>query len=486
MIISLKEFSIIEFKGADHLNFLNNQVSKNVSSLNLNNGLLAASLEFSGRIVSILVIVRNSNSTLVFVPNINFDKFKSHIEKYIISEDVEFINKEKFYYLSTEELEKNSNSLVEISLIDRSFYLYEGNPKDSMPLLEWLERYGIYYAKHELKGILINESCLNQYAMDYNKGCFIGQETARKINNNREASFYPMYLLLDEGRDPNFCHFKIENESLEMIGFRKEGQSYKVTLKVPRRFRINGKEVSVIYKSNVDIKSIYFFPSEEELRKSHSEEIFDKAIEFYNLNREKDALDLTGIGLKEFSNSVDLLELRGVILSKMDNFKDAIQCMDQIIKINPRHVMAYTNKSFFLMKLGLIEEAEKFKGIAALVSMGGEPNGESTHLLDNEDQKRLAMFLEVLEVDPLDIHANLQVVEIELKQMKYGDAYTRLTILPQNNAEVCYFKAYTSFKIGKLGEAKEYLKKSKELHGEGKSPKLANKINSLIREIESI
>jgi len=448
--------------------------------------LLAVNLEYTGRIVSILIIVRDRDKTLVFAPNINADKFKSHIEKYIISENVVISKKDTSYYLDLEIPNNNSEFMAEISLIDRSFYLKEGHPKNSVQLLDWLEEYGVFYKKNESKGIMINESCLNNYIMDYNKGCFIGQETARKINNNREASYFPMYLFLEDGHNPDLCQFKIENDLVEMIGFRKEKEASKITLKVPRRYRIQGKEINVLFEGGVNIRPLHLFPSEEELRKSYAEEIFDKALNLYNSNNESEALGLITNGLKIFPKSQDLLELRGVILSRMNDFNEAILCMDQIIKINPKHVMAYTNKSFYLMKLGMIEEAEKYKELSTLVSMGGDPNGILSPVLENEDQKRMSMFLEVLEIDPLDIHANLQVVELELKQKNYGDAYTRLSILPHDNAEVCYYMAYASFKTGKIKEAKEYLSRSKELHGEGKSPKLANKINSLFREIESI
>ena len=44
--------------------------------------------------------------------------------------------------------------------------------------------------------------------------------------------------------------------------------------------------------------------------------------------------------------------------------------MDKIIKIDPAHVMARTNKSLFFMREGKIEEAEREKELASNLSVG--------------------------------------------------------------------------------------------------------------------
>jgi tetratricopeptide (TPR) repeat protein len=46
------------------------------------------------------------------------------------------------------------------------------------------------------------------------------------------------------------------------------------------------------------------------------------------------------------------------MLGRIERFEEAITWMDKLLSVNPQSVMAHTNKSLFLMKLGKIEEAE--------------------------------------------------------------------------------------------------------------------------------
>ena len=46
--------------------------------------------------------------------------------------------------------------------------------------------------------------------------------------------------------------------------------------------------------------------------------------------------------------------------------------MDRILAIDPKHIMAHTNKSLFYMQQGKIEEAEKEKDISFKLSMNVE------------------------------------------------------------------------------------------------------------------
>ena len=42
--------------------------------------------------------------------------------------------------------------------------------------------------------------------------------------------------------------------------------------------------------------------------------------------------------------------------------------MDDLLQVDPESIMAHTNKSLYLMKLGKIEEAEKEKDLATVKS----------------------------------------------------------------------------------------------------------------------
>jgi tetratricopeptide (TPR) repeat protein len=83
-------------------------------------------------------------------------------------------------------------------------------------------------------------------------------------------------------------------------------------------------------------------------------------------------------------------------------------------------VMAHTNKSLYLMKLGKIEEAEAEKSLATVKSFaqfGEEAKlkkalSEEARKKEEEMQKREKMFLQVLEIDSNDVIALYGLADI--------------------------------------------------------------------------
>ena len=110
--------------------------------------------------------------------------------------------------------------------------------------------------------------------------------------------------------------------------------------------------------------------------------------------------------------------------------------MDKLLEVQPDSVMAHTNKSLFLMKLGRIEEAEEEKSQATLKSFeqnAKEANKkkqkeELANIERQELEKRKEMFAQVLEIDEKDVIANYGMADILYKEKEYARALEHLEV----------------------------------------------------------
>jgi tetratricopeptide (TPR) repeat protein len=131
--------------------------------------------------------------------------------------------------------------------------------------------------------------------------------------------------------------------------------------------------------------------------------------------------------------------------------------MDQLSLIDPDSVMAYTNKSLYLMKLGKIEEAEAAKATATLKSFSyygkiakeKEEKERREKLAFEQQEKRRGMFQQVLEIDPDDALANYGLGEINFENKNYPEAIQSLQKVISVDAK--YSVAYLV--LGKAYEA---------------------------------
>ena len=130
----------------------------------------------------------------------------------------------------------------------------------------------------------------------------------------------------------------------------------------------------------------------------------------------------------------DSIEALGVFLGRLGRFEEAISWMKRLTEIKPGSVLAHTNMSVYLMKLGKIEEAEEHKSLAMVKSF--QTFGEEAKLKEKlaEDKKRKAdewskresMFKQVLEIDPEDTLANYGIGSIAVEKGEWETARSHL------------------------------------------------------------
>jgi tetratricopeptide (TPR) repeat protein len=126
----------------------------------------------------------------------------------------------------------------------------------------------------------------------------------------------------------------------------------------------------------------------------------------------------------------DAYEALGVILHRHHRTDEAIHYMMLLAKINPNCVMAHSNLSVFYVSKGMIQEAEAEKAIAAQLEQHRELNAvqaeraaqaEREHIRA-EAEMRIAMFKEVLEIDPEDAIANMGLGGAYIQLEQYAEA----------------------------------------------------------------
>jgi folate-binding protein YgfZ len=307
-------------------------------------------------------------------------------------------------------------------------------------------------ASGNIKNTFINESRLNEIAISYSKGCFLGQETVSKIENNRGATTYPFLVKLENDAE-DFEILKTEvffNEN--KVGYFEGVSSYDnqiyAHMQLTREKRVIGKKINFNYNGISFCGEVTAYPLfKASSPRDLSIELFDKSVKLFNEGKTSEAI----INIEKsilFEINSDNLEIKGAMLGRLEKYTDAIEVMDELIAYDPTSVMAHTNKSLYLMKLGKISEAEEEKSLATVKSFemfGNEAKQKKAK--EEEKQKRQLemnrreeMFFKVLAIDSEDAIANLGLGEIffERKNFEKAISFLKVAINSNPNYSVAY------------------------------------------------
>ena len=445
---TINSHNTLSIVGKDASSFLENQVTTEVSSLEDNSFHESAIVDIKGRVVSSFILVKESSSAFYIIFDKDYEKaLLERLNLYLVSEDVEFekIETDLFFILNPKNKNfKGSLFGLEASLcfsIDKDIIEADS---EKLSLLRFISGKCLM-GTHVNSGELITNSYLTEYAIDFDKGCFPGQETIRKIYNNRGASFFPMLLIGKNEIKENIIRLdgKKIGELKEVKPFDGEFFHY---VNLSRTERINGKKLVIGDGSFV----VQDFPLVDNSKKKRAMEAFDKAVLEFHKDKNEKAKELLLIAIELEPEFSDAYESLGVILGREKNFSEAIEVMKQLSEVDPRSVMAHTNLSMYYMQLGDKETAEDHKAKATLKQFekfGHEADlkRKEEELLEQkkiEKEQRLNMFIQVLEIDPEDALANLGLGELKLEQKKYDQAIGHLEIALKSDPN--YSVAYLS------------------------------------------
>ncbi|MEE2744336.1 MAG: tetratricopeptide repeat protein, partial [Bdellovibrionota bacterium] len=221
-----------------------------------------------------------------------------------------------------------------------------------------------------------------------------------------------------------------------------------------------------------------------------------KGTRLFQEGKEKDSIKVLELCLKISPEHSDAYESIGVIHGRLGQFEKAIEYMDKLLEVHPESVMAHTNKSLYLMKLGRIKEAEEEKSNAAVKSFSyfGEEakKKKESERREKEIQEELkrkeGTVLSVLEIDAEDVLANFGLGEVNYKKNNFKKANEHLekVILLDPKHSVAYLTLGKSYEAsGNVEKAREIYNLGIEVASKKGEMKPANEMQSRLSNLKS-
>lgn len=483
----------IEVFGPDAKSYLNSQTTNNVKALEDGHFQFNALLDGSGKLISGFILCQESSEHFkMLVSKENLQSTLERLEKFHISEDFETQAKELFGYVKTHTLEGDFKGSY---FFESDSVVLSDQPQPSNDNLEMYQILsGIQSFDGALMGELINNTRFDELAVDYDKGCYPGQETVAKIHTRRGAAYKPVLIVLDKIIDVDSdLQFEKKRVAKFHSSFTSDNRTY-IFASLSREFRVENLKFQFELEGKIYSAVIHLFPFISQSKEELAVEFYDEAVEVFQAGDNERALELFKKSIKFNPTYEDAYESLGVLYGRLGHFDKAIELMEKLKELNPKCMMALTNLSLYHMKQGDIETAEKFKSDATLLNfqlLGDE--ADQKRKAEEVEAKRLAerdkreqMFMQVLDIDPVDAMANNGLGEIAFEKANYMDAKDYFTKALEGDQK--YSVAYlglgkTLVKLSELDNAKEVLGKGVLIASKNGDMMPANEMQALILRI---
>lgn len=292
------------------------------------------------------------------------------------------------------------------------------------------------------EGVLIPSTPQVREAVDYDKGCYLGQEVVARLRAYGSVKQSLVVLLAE---DPATT-FPAQGTALYVAGtrvgeIRRSGFAptlgqWLALAYLDREHRVPGTtwEFTAAEGAAAFGARVMAWPALEPLsREARARLYYDEALRAF----EADHDDSQGAAIPMLRETLildptleDAYEALGVILHRHHRTDEAIAVMQQLEQINPNAVMVHTNLSVFYVAKGMIAEAEAEKAKAlqletrrALDERAAERAALTERArLRHEAEQRIGMFKEVLEIDPEDPVATMGLGSAYIQLGAYADA----------------------------------------------------------------
>ena len=278
---------------------------------------------------------------------------------------------------------------------------------------------------------VLPETGLEQQAVSYTKGCYLGQEVIARVRTYGALPFGLRGLVFDCAQPRDWAQQATLLERLPELGgeLRLPGEGKAIGRLVSRTLSpVLGYPVAYAYLDKahrtpgqpLDIEAeggalaarvvllpFYSAPDRDE----RVAFLYDRAVRVFAEGREEEALGILEEALALDPGFSDGYEAIGVILGRSERFHEAIDIFKRLEELAPAEPMVNTNLSLYFMKIGDKATAEEHAARAMQKSLA-QGTGESvsdeeidTRLREQEradaDRKQ-KMFSQVLEIDPED------------------------------------------------------------------------------------
>lgn len=398
-IFKLPKMNALSVKGEDSETFLQGQMTKNIKNLNQGYYYPGSRLCPKGKIkFNFLIKKIKENSFELLVLDQLVEGIKDDLDKYIIMEDVSLkvIDAPALEYRSGRKSLDKDNFYSRAVLGFDEGALFEVKNKQLQEVDSKLSLLGMYSFFSGDESELISNSIAATIGLDLEKGCFVGQEVAAKIENNRGGATFPFLIY----KNDDVCFGDLRSDLGTKIA---EFENF-MEFKLKREYRIHKTKLGSF--TFLDYEKIGLYSLREK-----ANYLFLRSVDKLTGGDSSGAKSDLEQALDFDPRSIDCLEALGVVFGEEKNYAKAHECMDKIIKLNPKHIMARTNKSLFYMREGKIDEAEQEKEISAQLSLDSF-NVESDEKKLEKLKNQRAMYEEVLGIDDRDAFALQKYIEL--------------------------------------------------------------------------
>jgi folate-binding protein YgfZ len=499
----LADWGLVKCSGKDYRRFLDGQTTADLKKWTADQGVLTSRLDRSGRIQSYFYALTVDQQDYLLCPKNLLSSLLQDLEKFVIMDDVIFEIVNMNLWLSFGVRQTKPIGATSLKIFGDLVWASLSEPSElkevSKDKIEFLKTVTGWPSWDEdgLAHKILNETRLNELAIDYKKGCFLGQETVAKIQNNRGAAYYPTLIetakkILNIDKSDLFAGD--EKAGYVFKQFEFESKAYLV-VNLSRKYRIENLEVSFRINDLEFTGIVKYYPLIKSLTVAEKAlELYERGSQLFQEGQEQEAIALLRLSIEANPSFADAYEALGVIYGRQEKFEEAIQIMNELERIDSASVMAHTNKSLYLMRLGKIEEAEEEKAKATLKSFemyGREASAkkekeELEKQSEIERRQREEMFYQVLEIDKFDEIANYGLADIFFKEKKIDQALMHLETTIENHPR--YTQAYLlmgkCLELKKDDRAKSIYEKGIEIATKKGELMPANEMQSRLRTLK--
>lgn len=474
-LIPGQQFSLISISGPDSEDYLQRQLTNDVLKLSDGFGQLNARLDRTGRIHSFFYLGKKSSEQFYIVCESGMaEKVREELDKFIIMEDIELKLLSDEISLLAGPVTVDEDVLFQASWCHTVARFIKGKVSGNYSEMDeshaqtlklataWPET-GLTLNGDEI----VNETILNNLAVCYKKGCFLGQETAGKIESRRGAAKFPTVVETNSFLNKESIEIEEFPKAIIWGSFQFEEKSYFLT-SLPREGRVEGRTLKV---NNEEATVVGLELVKKLSPKEFAEKIYFKAVELYHAKEVDKAIRLLDTAINIDPSYADAYESKGAILGQLEKYDAAISVMDDLLEVDKNSIMAHTNKSLFFMKQGKIEEAEEEKALATVANfqrLGEEAKAKKA--IEAEENKKKAeverrekMFRQVIDMDAKDEIANYGLADILFSREEFSEAKKHLEIVLEGNPK--YSVAYLL--IGKVLEKLDQINEAKSFYDKG-------------------
>lgn len=317
------------------------------------------------------------------------------------------------------------------------------------------------------------ETGLEQVAVSYSKGCYLGQEVIARIKTYGVIPKALIGLLFDGEVSPApGTDIAIAGKSVGTVcsGTFSPMLNRPVALAYLRKQHRNPGEVLTFeahgqsWQATVTRLPFYTAATPQE----RAQHLYDEALERFAGPEEAHAIPLLEEAIALDPQLADAYEVLGVILSRLGRIDEAIAVMQQLTEIAPEAPMAHTNLSRFFMLQGDKATAEHHMAEATRLDMlrhsKAVDEAQQAAAKAAQQAQMAEMFKEVIETeDPDDLVANYGLGKIYADQGQYADA------LPYLRKAVTIDRFYSAawLQLGKTLEQTQALDEARETYRQG-------------------